>query len=168
MPFLLFIPRTRRAAIILGFFWHCLLLMTLDVPAIFFFLFPAQLLLFIHPQRITEWVESKRRVNAKGLRPQLLYDGECCFCHASVRLLQVMDLWSAIECAPGHKGMSEMTLEFSDGQRYGGFFAFRQLVWMLPMLYVMIPIVYFPGAGIVGPSVYRWVARHRHLLKCHL
>jgi len=163
MPFLLFIPKTRRTAIILGFFWHLLLILTLDVPAIFLFLFPAQMLLFIHPQKITDWIESKRRVNAQSPRPKLMYDGDCGFCRASVRLLEVMDLWGKIECAPGHKGMSEMRLDFPDGKTYGGFFAFRQLVWLLPMLYPMIPVAYFPGSGILGPVIYRWIARNRHL-----
>ena len=31
------------------------------------------------------------------------------------------------------------------------------------MLYPMIPLVYFPGSGILGPFVYRWVARNRYL-----
>jgi len=176
LPFLLFIPKTRRVGICMGFFFHVLLVLTLDVPSIFIFLFPAQMLLFIHPQRIIDWIMTKRRINALSPRGKLLFDGDCGFCRASVRLLQVMDLWGKFEYAPGHKGMSEMVLEAADGKIYGGFFAFRQLVWSVPMLYGMIPVVYFPGSGIVGPWVYRWIARNRHLLpvfhpsamrKCH-
>jgi predicted DCC family thiol-disulfide oxidoreductase YuxK len=177
LPFLLFNPKTRRAAIILGLGWHILLLLTLDVPAIFFFLFPAQMLLFIHPQKITDWIEAKRRVNAQSPRPKIIYDGECGFCRSSVRVLQVMDLWGKLEYAPGLKGMSEMRLESSDGKTYGGFFAFRQIAWLLPMLYPLIPLAYFPGAGLLGPMAYRWVARNRYLFpvfhscakgECHL
>ncbi len=51
MPFLLFIRKTRPWAVALGFFFHVLLLVTLHVPTIFFFLFPPQLLLFIFPRR---------------------------------------------------------------------------------------------------------------------
>src|SRR5271170_5162361 len=72
MPFLLFIPRTRRAAIVLGLCWHILLILTLDVPAIFLFLFPAQMMLFIHPQKITDWIEAKRRVNAHSPRGKII------------------------------------------------------------------------------------------------
>jgi DCC1-like thiol-disulfide oxidoreductase len=162
-PFFLFIPRTRQAAIILGLYWHILLLLTLDVPAIFFFLFPAQMMLFIHPQKITDWIDARRRVNAQSPRPKIIYDGDCGFCRFSVRVLQVMDLWGKLEYIPGPKGMSEMRLDFSDGRTYGGFFAFRRLVWILPMLYPMILIVYFPGAGILGPLVYRWIGRNRYL-----
>jgi predicted DCC family thiol-disulfide oxidoreductase YuxK len=177
MPFFLFIPRTRRAAIILGLFWHILLVLTLDVPAIFLFLFPAQMMLFIHPQRITDWIEAHRRINAQGLRAKIIYDGDCGFCRASIRLLQVMDLWGKLQYIPGPKGMNEMKLYSTDDKIYGGFFAFRQLVWILPMLYPMIVLVYFPGAGILGPLVYRWVARNRYVFpvfhtcadgQCHL
>jgi len=177
IPFLLFIPRTRRMAIILGLCWHVLLVLTLDVPTIFLFLFPAQMLLFIHPQKITDWIEVKRRINAQSPRPKIIYDGQCGFCRSSIRVLQVMDLWGKLEYVAGPKGMNEMRLEFFDGKAYGGFFALRQLSWILPMLYPMIPVVYFPGMGIIGPLAYRWVARNRYLFpvfhscskgQCHL
>ena len=177
MPFLLFIPRTRRATIILGLCWHVLLVLTLDVPTIFLFLFPAQMMLFIHPQRITDWIAEHRRINAQSPRPKVIYDGGCGFCRSSVRVLQVMDLWGKLDYVTGPKGLSEMKLYFSDDKIYGGFFAFRKLAWMLPMLYPAIPVVYFPGAGILGPLAYQWVARNRYLFpvfhvckdgQCHL
>lgn len=177
MPFLLFVPKTRRAAILLGFCWHILLVLTLDVPTIFIFLFPAQMLLFIHPQKITNWIQARRRINVQSPRAKIIYDGECGFCRSSVRVIQVMDLWGKLEYTPGPKGMNEMRLDTPDGRSYGGFFAFRQLVWMMPMFYPMIPIVYFPGAGILGPLAYQWIARNRYLFpvfhicsgeSCHL
>ena len=93
LPFLLFWPPTRISAIILGSFFHVCLLLTLDVPAIFFFLYPPQLLLFIHPDKIVRYIERKRELNAAGKRSVILYDGKCQFCRASVRQLAVMDLF---------------------------------------------------------------------------
>jgi len=174
---LLFIRQTRGAAIILGLCWHILLVLTLDVPTIFVFLFPAQLMLFIDPRKIEAWIARKRALQALSPRSKIIYDGGCGFCRSSVQLLQVMDLWGKLEYIPGPQGMSEMRLDLPDGKSYGGFFAFRQLVWILPMLYPMVLIAYFPGSGIVGPCVYRWVARNRsffpvfHVCKdgqCHL
>jgi len=167
MPFLLFYPKTRRAAIVLGLCWHVLLVLTLDVPSIFLFLFPAQLMLFIHPQKITDWVIEHRRINAQSPRGKIIYDGDCGFCRSSVRALQVMDLWGKLEYVPGPKGLSEMRLEFPDGKTYGGFFAFRRLVWMLPMLYPLVIVAYFPGAGCLGPLAYRWIARNRSVFPVH-
>lgn len=163
MPFFLFYPKTRRAAIVLGLCWHALLVLTLDVPAIFFFLFPAQLLLFIHPQKIIDWINTKRQINEESPRAKVIYDGSCGFCRSSVRMLEVMDLYKKLEYVRGDKSLAEMRLEMPDGKNYGGFYAFRRLTWILPMLYVMIPIVYLPGSGIIGPQVYGWIARHRYL-----
>jgi predicted DCC family thiol-disulfide oxidoreductase YuxK len=163
MPFLLFIPKTRRAAIVLGLCWHVLLVLTLDVPTIFLFLFPAQMMLFIHPQKIIDWIDTKRRINAQSPRAKIIYDGDCGFCRSSIIVVQVMDLWGKFEYVAGPQGLSEMRLEMPDGGSYGGFFAFRRISWMLPMLYPVIPLIYFPGAGVIGPLVYRWVARHRYL-----
>lgn len=50
LPFLWFLRRTRLVAILIGFAFHILLLVTLHVPTIFFFLFPPQFLLFLDPE----------------------------------------------------------------------------------------------------------------------
>lgn len=47
----LWIPKLRLAAILLGFIFHGMLLITMHVPTIFFFLFPAQFLLFVPPEK---------------------------------------------------------------------------------------------------------------------
>ncbi len=161
MPLLLFYPKTRRSAIILGCLFHLVLILTLDVPAIFFFLFPAQLLLFIHPQKVVDWLEAKRAANASGVRPQIVYDGNCGFCLASVKALQVMDLLGALTYAAGEPGLSEMRLVFPDGRALSGFFAFRRLCLMLPMLYPMALVMYCPGVALIGPLVYRLIAQNR-------
>lgn len=178
MPFLLFVRRTRISAIYLGIFFHIVLLLTLDVPAIFFFLFPAQLLLFIHPDRIIRWVEQKRLVNASAVQGKLVYDGRCGFCQDSVRTLMVMDLFASLNFVDFHrvehlellhpqltrqKCMSQIYLIEPDGELYGGFDVFRRLCFTLPMMYVLIPALYFPGMGVLGPWAYRWVARNRYL-----
>ena len=41
MIFLLFCRKTRMSAVYAGIFFHIVLILTLDVPATFFFLFPA-------------------------------------------------------------------------------------------------------------------------------
>ena len=72
MLFLLFYPPTRISAIYLGVVFHIALILTLDVPAIFFFLFPAQLLLFIHPDRVLRWIEQKRLFNENNRQSRLV------------------------------------------------------------------------------------------------
>src|SRR3989344_1322390 len=152
MPFLLFIPRTRRSAIVLGCFFHVLLILTLDVPALFFFLFPAQLFLFVNPVRIIEWVEAKRRANGVSPKIKVVYDGDCGFCMHSVNALRVMDLFGKLDhvnfrtadLAALHpsltyeKAESQLYIIEPDGHLYGGFFAFRRLCWVLPMMFPLI------------------------------
>ena len=178
MPVLLAWQRTRLSAIYLGVFFHIVLLLTLDVPAIFFFLFPPQLFLWINPENILRWIEQKRFINGRSPRQKLIYDGNCQFCRGSVRKLLVMDLFATVEVVDFHsvqdvaslhpqltkeKCMSQMYLIEPDGSLYGGFAVFRRLCFTMPMLYPLALLVYFPGAGIAGPAVYRWVAKNRYL-----
>ncbi len=160
MPLLLFWKVTRRSAIILGIIFHITLILTLDVPAIFFFLFPAQLLLFIEPKAIVCWIEGKR----KAVVPMtVLYDGKCGFCRRWVLRLQVMDLWGRLSFEPVENNLSEIKL--NDGvTTYGGFDAFRRLCLALPMLYPLVLLVYLPGATWIGRLGYGLVAKNRYLL----
>jgi len=166
------------SAIYLGIVFHIMLILTLDVPAIFFFLFPAQLLLLLNPNEIVRWIDMKRQYNAHAPRARIVYDGHCGFCRESLRKLHVTDLFGTLEdvdfqahpdLASVHpsltreKAKSRMYLIEPDGKLYGGFFAFRRLCLTLPMLYPMLFVMYFPGAGVIGPLVYKFVAEHRYL-----
>jgi predicted DCC family thiol-disulfide oxidoreductase YuxK len=181
MIFLLFFPRTRLSAIYLGIFFHILLILTLDVPSIFFFMFPFQFLLFINPNDIVGWIEHKRAFNQKrreGDPPVLVYDGQCQFCIRSIKRLQTLDLFSVLALKDLHhienytnvhpdltkdKAMSQMYLIDTNGKLYGGFRAFQRMTLMMPMLYILIPVVYFPGVTLMGTIVYNWVAKNRYL-----
>ncbi len=178
-PILLFWPRTRRSAIVLGFFFHLLLILTLDVPAIFFFLFPAQLLLFIDPKKIIAWVERKQNISAACAQSILVYDGGCGFCRRSVQILQVMDMFKTLKYVDynQYSNLSELHPQLTpqivasqihliepDGHLRGGFFVFRPLCFKMPMMFLLTPLFYFPASGLLGPMVYRWVAKNRYLL----
>ena len=160
LPFLLFYPRTRRSAIVAGSFFHIVLILTLDVPAIFFFLFPAQLLLFIHPRAIVDWIEQAR---SRSHKLKVIYDGKCGFCRASIDRLKVMDLWGHLIYEPSFDVLGEVKL--ADGDKiYGGFEAFRRMCWLLPMLYPMLVFAYLPGAAVIGRRGYALIAQNRYLL----
>ncbi|MCB9757470.1 MAG: DUF393 domain-containing protein [Candidatus Omnitrophica bacterium] len=178
MPFLLFNPATRLTGISLGFLFHVTLILTLDVPAIFFFLFPAQLLLFIPPEKIVAWIEQRRRIFAHSAKIQVIYDGHCQFCTASIEMLKVMDLFGRLtfvdyQTCPDvsllhsqlskEKVHSQLYLVEPTGDLYGGFFAFRRLILLLPMLYPVVFLAYFPGANVLGPLFYAGIAKNRYL-----
>ena len=179
LPFLWFMRRTRIPAVLAGWVFHVLLLITLHVPTIFFFLFPPQVALFIEPERLVRWIEAHRARAAAGLRPKLLYDGHCGFCLASIARLRVLDLFGQLELLDFHvqpelkaihpeltaeRCHSEMALVEPDGRLSGGCYAFRRIARRLPLLWGIVPLVYLPGAGWVGTWIYRWIATHRYLL----
>ncbi len=177
LPILLFLPRTRISAIYLGFLFHVILILTLDVPAIFFFLFPSQLLLFIDPPAVVSWIEQKRLYNRSASRSQIVYDGHCGFCRHSLAQLKTMDLFDAFEPVD-FQGLADLTLIHPrltkkavasqlhlvepDGKLFGGFEAFRRMCFSLPMCYPLIPVLYVPGMGVLGPLIYQWVAQNRY------
>lgn len=178
MPFLLFNPATRWTGIGLGFLFHVTLILTLDVPTIFFFLFPAQLLLFIAPEKFLSWIDQQRKIFAHSPSIQIVYDGHCQFCTASIEMLKVMDLFYRLtfvdyqtckDVSVLHPKLtkervrSQLYLVEPTGDLYGGFFAFRRLTLLLPMLYPVILFAYFPGANVFGPLMYAGIAKNRYL-----
>lgn len=184
MPLLLFFRKTRVSAIYLGIIFHVLLILTLDVPAIFFFLFPAQLLLFINPEHILRWIERQRTYHQSRPRPKLLYDGKCGFCLQSVHKLKIMDLFGRIDYVDfrsaedvgffhprlnlaAAKSRIHLVESDEDEGLQDGFYAFRRMAWLMPMLFPMIQVLYFPGAGILGPVIYGWFAKNRFAFHRH-
>jgi len=178
LPFLLFISKTRLWAMGLGIFFHVVLVSTFHVPTIFFFLFPPQLLLFINPKDIVQWLEKKKSQSQNQGQAQVIYDGHCQFCRTSINILLTMDLFGYLKPVNYHTIENVKTLHPNltkelchsqlhliepDGTLSGGFFIFRRLCFRLPMMYPFIFVFYFPGSGIVGPLVYRWVAKNRYL-----
>ncbi len=178
LPFLLFIRKTRLIGLAYGMLFHVLLLVTLHVPTIFFFLFPPQLLLFVEPEGLVRWIDARRAAHARTGRATLLYDGRCGFCIASVRRLLALDVFGVVEAVDFHslsdvsrvhpaltptRCHSRMQLVEPTGRLTEGFFSVRRLSVMLPLLMPLAPLLYLPGVGWLGQRAYDWVARHRGL-----
>lgn len=178
MPLLLFSRKLRPIGLVYGMWFHVMLLVTLHVPTIFFFLFPPQLLLFVEPETLVRWIERRREKAASRGRAKLLYDGGCGFCLASVARLQVLDVFGRVGLIDFHtvpdvtaihpdltpqKCRSRMQLVETHGRLSEGFLAFRRMALALPLLWPLVPLCYLPGAGWVGQRVYDWVAAHRLL-----
>ena len=171
--------KTRISAIYLGCFFQLTLLLTLDVPAILFLLFAPLLFLWINPEYVLAWIEQKRSYNGQAGQIPLIFDGQCIFCRKSLKAVKIMDLYDVLKPVNFREESNlsqyhpELVPELAEKQvylvlpnnvLYGGFFAFRRLTFMLPMMYPLIFLFYFPGMGILGPVLYRWVANSRKLL----
>lgn len=119
----------------------------------------------------------------KQRRPlDLVYDGQCNLCLRAVRTLRVLDTGQRLRYHDGNDGEMltarfpmlqdadvdmAMFLVKADGSFYRGFFAFRELVWLSPLTWPLAILFYFPGAAMVGPHVYAWIAKNRRRLGCN-
>lgn len=179
MIMFLFLRWTRVSAIYLGIIFHVILILTLDVPATFFFLFPAQLILFINPDKIVSWINERRQVNESASRSIIFFDGQCGFCLRSVERLQMMDVTARYQyqdfrkvpdLSQKHPSLSkdrcerELIIVDRQGRLTGGFFAFRQMSTIIPLMWPFILVFYFPGMGLLGPLFYRIVAQNRRMI----
>lgn len=111
----------------------------------------------------------------------IVYDGRCRFCaralavctrlarRAVFRLHDANDRESVGSRFPALAEVdteSAMFVITDRGEVFRGFFAFRRMMWASPWLHSLLPLFYAPGASIVGPRIYAWVARHRQSLGC--
>ena len=101
------------------------------------------------------------------------YDAQCRFCVALARMLARLDRGRSLELRAGldddarRVGLTEADLQRSaylvaaDGRTLEGFFAFRRLSLLAPLLWPVAPLLWLPGSGLLGPRMYRWVADNR-------
>lgn len=179
LPFLWFIPKTRRIGIVLGIAFQILIWATMHVPTIFIFLFPAMMLLFIPPESIVRWIEARQEHHALAGRGLLIYDGNCGFCLESIKRVRVLDIFGWTDPLNFHaqpdlskinplltlkRCRSEMILVEPNGRVFGGFDAFARLTRRLPALWIFAPVMHLPGINRLGAHAYRWIAAHRYLL----
>lgn len=111
----------------------------------------------------------------------VIYDGQCGFCIRSLKVCRALDIRHAfrfhdanarpriLASFPELAGADFEHAMFAvapDRTVTRGFFAFRRMLWESPLMWPLIPLFYLPGAGILGPRVYAWVARNRRRFGC--
>jgi predicted DCC family thiol-disulfide oxidoreductase YuxK len=112
----------------------------------------------------------------------VVYDGYCALCIRTMtqldeldgsRRLRFVDLereWPrATELVPGvsRDGMrEEMAVVTPEGSVLRGFFAFREIAKRVPLLWMLVPVMFAPGAEWAGTRVYGWVAERRARRLC--
>jgi hypothetical protein len=75
--------------------------------------------------------------------------------------------WQSLEAPPGELTVEDLQREAyiqRDGRFEGGFYAFRRLTLLLPLLWPLAPLAWLPGMDRLGVPAYAWVARNRHRL----
>ena len=111
----------------------------------------------------------------------IVYDAQCGFCVRALdrfrrmarrnafRLHDANDRDAVLARFPMLAGADTDLAMFAvteEGEIFRGFFAFRRMLWSGPRLAPMLALFYAPGAGILGPRIYAWIARRRRGLGC--
>ncbi len=110
----------------------------------------------------------------------VVFDGQCLFCRRALapfrafdrRGIEFHDATARAKVNERFPSLASENLDDAmfvvepDGQLHRGFFAFRRLILSTPIAWPLLLLFYFPGATVVGPRVYAWVARHRRQLGC--
>jgi predicted DCC family thiol-disulfide oxidoreductase YuxK len=111
----------------------------------------------------------------------VVYDGQCGFCVRSLKVCRALDVRKALRYhdANARQQIDSLFPELAgadfenamfavapDRSVTRGFFAFRRILWESPLMWLLIPLFYLPGSGVIGPRVYAWVARNRRRFGC--
>jgi predicted DCC family thiol-disulfide oxidoreductase YuxK len=110
----------------------------------------------------------------------IIYDGQCCFCIRSLRVVRAFDVRGALRLHDSHRPETYGHFSALRGADVGdamyalaesehpqrGFYAFRRVLRAIPLLWPLLPLFYLPGVGLIGESVYAWVARNRKSFGC--
>lgn len=111
----------------------------------------------------------------------VIYDGQCGFCVRSLRIARALDVRHCLRFYDANERNktierfpelldadfeNAMFAVSPDRETYRGFFAFRRIIWESPLTWVLIPLFYFPGASLIGPRAYAWIARNRRRFGC--
>jgi predicted DCC family thiol-disulfide oxidoreductase YuxK len=111
----------------------------------------------------------------------LIYDGQCGFCVRTLRICRALDVRGVLRFHDAtarqqvyarfpelaHADFENaMFAVAADRSVSRGFFAVRRLAWQSPLTWVLLPLVYFPGSGWIGPKAYAWLARNRYRFGC--
>lgn len=109
----------------------------------------------------------------------MLYDGKCIICRQSRNWVRRLDWAKRIELLDAQDDtlvqarfsqfqkedlLGAIHVVTPDGQILIGFFGVRYLMRFLPLLWIILPWLYWPGMNWLGPKAYKWVARHRYAI----
>ena len=176
-------PRAAPTYLAVGGALHTGIWLLMRAP---FFQFVALYAAFAEPIR-----EQRRRWTARRAQEghverervwTLVYDGFCPLCIRTMTQLDMLDGARRLryvdlerESTRAHELLPNVSLEAMreqmavvtpDGRVLQGFFAFREVSRRLPVLWVLVPLMYAPGAAWAGTRVYAWVAANRARRLC--
>jgi len=112
----------------------------------------------------------------------VLWDGDCSFCWKSVVIAKKFDWFNRLVVISSHdKDKYKDELDGWDGdidkglwskgvdtqESYVGFDGVRRMMWVMPLFWIILPILYIPFVPTIGRAVYGWIARNRYRFGCN-
>ncbi|MBK8205813.1 MAG: DUF393 domain-containing protein [Planctomycetes bacterium] len=173
-PALVIWRRTRWYALAFGYAVHMGIFLTMEVTH-FSFTTLSYYWVFV-PAAVLMDVAGKQTGSEVKRHSVVFYDGMCPICKKSKRTLERLDWLGRLTFADIHDrryadaelpGVSyadmlrEMWVKRPDGSYFGGFKAFRAMAPMLPLCWLIVPLLWLPGVAWVGTRIYRFIARNR-------
>jgi predicted DCC family thiol-disulfide oxidoreductase YuxK len=113
-------------------------------------------------------------------RVDVVFDGQCGFCTRVLHTLERLDVAHAVRLYDSHD-MHVIRTRFpmlagadfdaamfavAGGRVYRGYFAFERLLREIPLCWPLLLLFKLPGAAVIGPRVYAWIARRRRSFGC--
>ena len=124
------------------------------------------------------------RFRSDNSKIDVLYDGHCAICNRAIHFLSRLDLLNRLDFtdfralnlnnynAVNHVELYQKELEhrmhvISHGQVYQGFFGCRKIAFVIPLFWLIVPVLYLPGISKFGVIFYDYLASQRfRLMKC--
>ncbi|HIA51977.1 MAG TPA: DUF393 domain-containing protein [Candidatus Melainabacteria bacterium] len=175
---LIWFKETRYAVIAAGFLLHLGIDSFINLP-VFEWVFISMLVLFIYPEDLSKcatWI--RQQIASRFGPPHLLsFDGNCKLCVRSIGFLHRLDIFRRLDLVDFtdekqhsrlndfdiSRAQTEMMLSTNEGW-VGGFRAFRRIAVSLPFLWLLLPLLYFPGMTVIGDHLYKLIAKDRYLI----
>jgi predicted DCC family thiol-disulfide oxidoreductase YuxK/uncharacterized membrane protein YphA (DoxX/SURF4 family) len=167
-------PRLVWVYIPIGLGFHTVIYLAIGAP---FFQWIFIYVVFISWAALAKGISCKVSMPRAFGKPEVLYDGQCPLCIRSMTLICYFDWFERFTYSDLTKrlaksirgredislegGLREMYLLMPDGSVKQGFFAFREMIWYLPLLWPLLIIFYFPMASVLGPNIYKYAASRR-------
>jgi predicted DCC family thiol-disulfide oxidoreductase YuxK len=118
--------------------------------------------------KVRKWIGA--RLNARLGRLEVLFDGDCMLCRRTVEIMRRLDLFERLtftdfrhQPVPGlsPEALARDMHVVRGGQAYRGFDAYRRIALVLPLGWLVAPLLWLPGMASIGPRVYARVAAGR-------
>ena len=169
-----FFPFLAWVYVPLGFFFHATVYFTMAAP---FFQWMVIYVVFVPWAKAFKIFSRYAGLTDSQIKPEVLFDGKCPLCIRTMTQLRYFDWFSGLTYSnveeewprlakrlPGTSlddCLREMYLVLPDGSVRKGFFAFREIVKWVPVLWPALIVFYLPFATTLGQRIYKLVASRR-------